>query len=220
MLEGLITHNSQLLIIGDFNIHLEDSTSVNASHFNQLLTQFGLCQHINEPTYNSGDWLDLVITSDEDHILDLQVLPPFLADHSFIKFVLPSINLQPIHFVRMQRGWKLFDSQAFSTALRDSLLQCRKRHWILSQWISSLIFTHPLRPVYSTKCFHVIKLKVESVRRLSGLIAIVVSCSMCWLRRFRRTKHPDDRLSWIKLLRTLHRLYHNKEAAYWEKLVS
>ena len=39
----------------------------------------------------------------------------------------------------------------------------------------SLNFMPPLRPVYRTKCFHVIKLKVESVRRLSGLIVIVVS---------------------------------------------
>ena len=42
----------------------------------------------------------------------------------------------------------------------------------------------------------------------------------CAERRFRRTKDHDDRLSWIALLRSLHRLYHRKEAAYWENLVA
>src|SRR6218665_1696502 len=34
------------------------------------------------------------------------------------------------------------------------------------------------------------------------------------------TKDHDDRLSWIALLRSLHRLYHRKEAAYSENLVA
>src|SRR6218665_2642158 len=69
MLEDLITRNSQLLILGDFNIHLEDSASSNSLHFSQLLAQFGLHQHISEPTRDSGGWLDLVINSDEEQIL-------------------------------------------------------------------------------------------------------------------------------------------------------
>ena len=61
VLEDLISRNSQLLILGDFNIRLEDSASLNSLHFSQLLAQFGLHQHISEPTHDSGDWLDLVV---------------------------------------------------------------------------------------------------------------------------------------------------------------
>ena len=42
----------------------------------------------------------------------------------------------------------------------------------------------------------------------------------CLERRYRRTKEPSDRLAWIAQLRALHHLYHHKEAAHWEKLVS
>ena len=42
----------------------------------------------------------------------------------------------------------------------------------------------------------------------------------CAERRFRRSKDPGDRLAWITQLRALHRLYHQKEAACWEQLVS
>src|SRR6218665_671733 len=42
----------------------------------------------------------------------------------------------------------------------------------------------------------------------------------CAERRFRRTKNPDDRLSWIALLRSLHRLHHRKETAYLGNLVA
>src|SRR5688572_25986448 len=38
----------------------------------------------------------------------------------------------------------------------------------------------------------------------------------CAERRFRRSKDPSDRLVWITKLRALHRLYHQKEAVYWE----
>src|SRR6218665_152098 len=47
VLEELITRNSQLLILGDFNIHLEESASSNSLHFSQLLAQFGLHQNIS-----------------------------------------------------------------------------------------------------------------------------------------------------------------------------
>ena len=42
----------------------------------------------------------------------------------------------------------------------------------------------------------------------------------CLERRFRRSRDPADRLVWINQLRSLHRLYRQKEAAYWEDLVN
>src|SRR5688572_4233894 len=41
-----------------------------------------------------------------------------------------------------------------------------------------------------------------------------------YIKDLRRSKDPGDRLAWITQLRALHHLYHHKEAAYWEQLVS
>ena len=122
ILEILITRNSQLILLGDFNIHLEEPTLRDSARFLDLLSQFGLRQHITQPTHKLGGHLDLVITSDDDQVDDLTVTPPTLSDHAVINFTLPSIHLQPIHSIRMMRGWKSLDTQAFNAALRDFLL--------------------------------------------------------------------------------------------------
>lgn len=50
----LITRNTQLLIICDFNLHLEVSPQPSSTRFLDLLTQFGLRQHANEATHLLG----------------------------------------------------------------------------------------------------------------------------------------------------------------------
>src|SRR6218665_816612 len=42
----------------------------------------------------------------------------------------------------------------------------------------------------------------------------------CLERRYRRSRDTTDRLAWIGQLRALHHLYRQKEAAYWEDLVT
>src|SRR6218665_1275054 len=146
-----------------------------------------------------------------------------ISDHAFIKFILPSIHMQPIHSTRMLRGWKDFESQAFSSALRDSLLS-------IPTETLDLLTLDQLFDLYSTTTTSVLDsmLPRHPVKSRIGLKSVwfdgecrqVRRRVRCAERRFRRTKNPDDRLSWIALLRSLHRLHHRKEAAYWENLVA
>ena len=223
VLESLITRNSQLVILGDFNLHLEDHTSPTSSRFLDLLTQFGLRQHVGEATHRSGGCLDLVITSDDDQVDDLQILPPTLSDHSFVQFILPSIHLQPIHAVRMLRGWKSFDAQAFSAALRNSPLSS-PRETLDDLTVDQLfdLYTSTTTLLLDTM------LPRRSVRTRLRPLAVWFDreChqsrrrARCAERQYRRSKDPNDRLVWITKLRALHRLYHQKESDYWEQLVS
>src|SRR6218665_182203 len=160
VLEDLISRNSRLLILGDFNIHLEDSVSSNSLHFSQLLAQFGLHQHISEPTRSSGGWLDLVITSDEEQILDLHVQPPTVSDHAFIKFVLPSIHMQPIHSIRMLRGWKALIHRPSALLYATRFYQYQQRLWIFLLLTSSSISIPRPQPACLTQCYRDIQLKV------------------------------------------------------------
>lgn len=55
------THN--LIIAGDFNFHLDAiSRNSDASAFADLLSSFGLIQHVQDPTHERGHLLDLIIT--------------------------------------------------------------------------------------------------------------------------------------------------------------
>src|SRR6218665_2436446 len=55
-------YNTQLVIAGDFNLHLEDPSLPASTEFRTIIDQFGLVQHVTEPTYKAGGWLDLVLT--------------------------------------------------------------------------------------------------------------------------------------------------------------
>ena len=50
-----------MYILGDFNLHLDNSNG-NTNKFNEILTCFDLKQHVNFPTHVHGHWLDLLIT--------------------------------------------------------------------------------------------------------------------------------------------------------------
>src|SRR5207244_13415902 len=62
LLEDIISSPSELIITGDFNIHVDDATCHTATSFLSILDSFGLSQLVDFPTHISGHTLDLVIT--------------------------------------------------------------------------------------------------------------------------------------------------------------
>ena len=55
-------HGNKLLILGDFNIHVNDKFEENAGNFMDIFMALGLEQHIHFPTHKTGNTLYLVIT--------------------------------------------------------------------------------------------------------------------------------------------------------------
>src|SRR6218665_2545011 len=61
LLEQFALNNAQLVITGDLNLHLEDPSLPASSEFHTIIDQFGLAQHVAEPTHKAGGWLDVVL---------------------------------------------------------------------------------------------------------------------------------------------------------------
>src|SRR6218665_948691 len=125
VLECLITRNSQLLIMCDFNLHLKDQANPDSIFFCDILTQFGLRQHVNETTHKMGGILDLVITADNEQVRDLQVQPPTISDHAYIQFWLSHLHS---HAIRKIRDWRSLDRRMLSDVAPSCFL--RHRHLI------------------------------------------------------------------------------------------
>ena len=71
-----------MIILGDFNFHLDAVTDPAAAQFLNLLDTFNLVQHVNAPTHKSGHTLDLVITrAGENLVKDFKVSDPMISDH-------------------------------------------------------------------------------------------------------------------------------------------
>ena len=72
---------NEVIIMGDFNIHVNKENDRNAQKFQEILDTFNLVQHIKEPTHKHGNTLDLLITRKNTKMIDFSVNSQ-LSDHN------------------------------------------------------------------------------------------------------------------------------------------
>ena len=77
----LATLSQDLLIMGDFNLHV-DEASKQTDDFQEILASFDLLQHVIFPTHIHGHTLDLIISANHSVCKPLSVLPSDrISDH-------------------------------------------------------------------------------------------------------------------------------------------
>lgn len=82
LINDYLLHPSELILTGDFNIHVDDESNSTALKFTDLLTSYGFIQHITGPTHCNGHCLDLFITRESAQSLVTDIaLHPGLSDH-------------------------------------------------------------------------------------------------------------------------------------------
>ena len=67
-MEGYISNPGNVLLMGDFNFHIDDPADTSARRFLSLIRDTGLYQHVVGPTHVSGHTLDLVFTRPSDYL--------------------------------------------------------------------------------------------------------------------------------------------------------
>ncbi len=107
----------RILIVGDFNIHVDQSDSAMAKEFLSLLDCFNFSQLVTSPTHCKGHTLDLVLTNGS-FASQLSSVDIGLSDHSSVFFDLelhrPSVRTpRTVTF----RKWKSIDQTAFSNSV-------------------------------------------------------------------------------------------------------
>ena len=81
----LLLCKEQLLITGDFNVHVGDPQDLCARKFLELFDGVGLKQHVDQPTHREGHTLDLTITRvSESLIVSTPVVDHFISDHAAV----------------------------------------------------------------------------------------------------------------------------------------
>jgi len=113
----------KLIIIGDFNIHIDVSDDGNAKMFMDLLQSFNLTQHVSSPTHKGNHILDLIITrTHESCVTNVFVHDPAISDHSVIHCNLNvSKPLNPNKYV-LFRKLRNIDNDCFHQDLLKSTL--------------------------------------------------------------------------------------------------
>ena len=142
--------HKNIIVAGDFNIHINESTDTNAQAFMDLMETAGFEQHITSPTHKAGNILDHVYTERGGEVTVTKCdVKDFVSDHCIIKCVLNLPKENIIKKTISYRRYKQINLEAFSTDLQfayDSKSNLEDIVNIFESKVKHAIDTHaPLR---------------------------------------------------------------------------
>jgi hypothetical protein len=93
-----LNHKMNAIIMGDLNIHFENTNSADAVSLSDMLNQFHWQQHVQGPTHEGGHTLDLIMSKIDASVPIIAKsirIESGLADHSAITFTLNCTKPKP-----------------------------------------------------------------------------------------------------------------------------
>ena len=77
----LATYNEEVLILGDFNFHLEKSDYTSALTFLNILRSHGFNSSTNQPIHNQRGWLDVIASRMN---VDINYIDSGISNHKML----------------------------------------------------------------------------------------------------------------------------------------
>jgi hypothetical protein len=113
----------RLLIVGDFNIHVDNNDNKDAKCFLSNLAASNLEQHVNCATHVQGHTLDLVITRPSEFLLDCTYCDfSFESDHALVYFDVAIAKFPCKKQTVVSRTWKSVDMDKFKADISNKLI--------------------------------------------------------------------------------------------------
>ena len=146
------------IILGDFNIHINDRMDANASIFQDIMAATGLSQWVDFPSHKLGNTLDLVFTKCSSNIVVSSCTQgPLWSDHFAVEMSL-NIPKVPLKCQELQY-WEIksIDAKLFGKAIDiQSLLNIDDFEELVSKFSGNLESTldgmAPLKMKMVTQC--------------------------------------------------------------------
>ena len=122
LMESMIVSSGHLLILGDFNIHMDNSECPEAQQFVDLISSLGLAQHVVGSTHKNGHTLDLVLTRATDAWLgNFAIDHTMPSDHSAVHFTSMTYRPPPLKITKDQRVLKDIDPATLKASVMSSV---------------------------------------------------------------------------------------------------
>ena len=121
------TYRHEVIVIGDFNIHVNKFSDTNARKLADILEMFNLKQHISEATHENGNTLDLVITPEISSVQKC-IVDDLNSDHNSILIHLDAMKTNQKQNTISWRPFKNWDINAFKRDVKHNLLQKTKKN--------------------------------------------------------------------------------------------
>ena len=105
-MERNINTTGKLLLTGDFNIKMNDDQNQETAIFLDLLESFGLINHVHSKTHCQENTLDLIISSEQYHLVQNPNKGHLFSDHNFVYYNLLAYG-KPQHNTKVVTYHKL-----------------------------------------------------------------------------------------------------------------
>ena len=85
LVQYYLTNHKNLVILGDFNVAVQDLNNLDSLAFYDTMEALGLKQHIDKPTHQLGNTLDHIYTESLDQLgVQHAFIGPFILDHRIV----------------------------------------------------------------------------------------------------------------------------------------
>ena len=124
MLETRVFNSRPVLIGGDMNIHVENTTDFDAVRLAEVFASFNLVQHFAGPTHKQlGGTLDLIAAFSDCKIADVWVDPAgIISDHGLVTCSVPARRVVTPVTSRIVRSWRSVNRHELIDVIRASPL--------------------------------------------------------------------------------------------------
>ena len=85
-MERNINTTGKLLLTGDFNIKMNDEQNQETAKFLDFLESFRLVNHVHSKTHHQENTLDLVISSEQYHLVQNPTKECLFSNHNFVYY--------------------------------------------------------------------------------------------------------------------------------------
>ncbi|GFS23870.1 telomerase protein component 1 [Elysia marginata] len=156
--------NGNLILIGNFNIHVENENNSQGKWLMELFYSLNLEQHICEPTHDGGHTLDLLVTPKNNSFIKFDKVDEcHFSDHKSIHFIISAKKPKPSRKTLKYRKTKNNDIEAFKRSKVEAEVSKKveagasvnEKINVLSNTISNVLEAHAPQKVksivYSTK---------------------------------------------------------------------
>jgi hypothetical protein len=120
LLELTATLPGKLVLLGDFNVHIDCSGDQESQQLTSLINSFNLVQHVSGATHVSGHTLDLVLSRAADDVVQGCEVSTFISDHNSILFSLKAGKSHPTRKITESRNVKSIDVNDFNNDILAS----------------------------------------------------------------------------------------------------
>ena len=117
-LDAILLLPGRLVILGDFNVHVDVPEKTDSNHLLTSISSAGLLQHVTEPTHKKGHTLDLLMSrADDDIIHHHEVCNLEMSDHYIIFIDVNQRRSSVSEEVTTTRCYRDLDVQNFTSNL-------------------------------------------------------------------------------------------------------